>query len=200
MLAEGHAVLVQEAAQVVEDEVGGVGAEPVDLVEDDEGDLGVPGEGAEVALVEGGVGVLLGVHDPDDGVDQAEDPVDLVAVGGDGRVVVGQVHEDEALELGVTRAAREGPAAQPVGDGEPVEQSGGALGPAERDGRGGGGAAQAGLGDGDAGEGVEERGLAASGGSRDGDDGVPGGEPLAGGGLVQDAPGLGEGVALHARA
>ncbi len=58
--------------------------------------------------MEGGVGVLLGVDDPDDGVDEAEDPVDLVAVGGDGRVVVGQVDEDEALEFGVAGASREG--------------------------------------------------------------------------------------------
>lgn len=108
MLAERDAVLVEEAAQVVEDQVGGLRTEPVDLVEDDEGDLGVPGERPEVALVEGGVRVLLGVDDPDDGVDEAEDPVDLVAVGGDRRVVVGQVDEDESLEFGVGGAAREG--------------------------------------------------------------------------------------------
>lgn len=98
VLAEGDAVLVEEAAQVVEDLVGGVLREPVDLVEDDEGDLGVPGHRAQVPLVEEGVAVLLRVDDPDHGVHVGEDAVDLGAVLGGGRVVVGQVDEDQAVE------------------------------------------------------------------------------------------------------
>ncbi len=145
VLAEGHAVLVEEAAQVVEDLVGGVAGEPVDLVEDDEGDVGVAREGAQVALVESGVRVLLRVDDPDHGVHEGEDPVDLAAVCGDGGVVVGQVDEDESLEGLVAGAAGEGAAAQAAGDGQPVEEPGGAVGPGAGDGGSGGGPAQAGL-------------------------------------------------------
>ncbi|CAO0833430.1 hypothetical protein SMICM17S_10541 [Streptomyces microflavus] len=198
MLAERHAVLVQEPAKVVEHEVGGLAGQPVDLVEDDEGDLRVPGQGAQIALVQGGVGVLLRVDDPDHRVDQRQHPVHLVPVGCRGGVVVRQVDQDEPLER-LVEGGGSGvrPAAQPAGDREAVEQAGGPVGPAARDGLGGGGAAQPGVGDLRPGQGVEQGRLAAPGGPRDGDDRVPGGEPLPGGGLVQYASGLGEGVPVE---
>lgn len=144
VLAERDAVLVEEAAQIVEDEVGGLAGQPVGLVEDDEGDLRVSGERAQIALVERRVGVLLRVDDPDHRVDQGQDPVHLVAVFGGGRVVVGQIDQDEPLERLVEGGGPGvGPAPQPAGDGEPVQQSGGSVGPAARDGLGGGGLAAA---------------------------------------------------------
>ncbi|CAM5579400.1 hypothetical protein SGRI78S_06805 [Streptomyces griseus subsp. griseus] len=198
VLAERDAVLVEEAAQVVEDEVGRLAGQPVGLVEDDEGDLGVSGERAQVALVEGGVGVLLRVDDPDHRVDQRQHPVHLVAVLGGRRVVVGQVDQDEPLERLVERGGpRVRPAPQPPGDGEAVQQAGGPVGPAARDGLGGGGAAQSGVGDRGPGERVEQGRLPAAGGSGDGDDRVPRGEALPGGGLVQHASRLGEGVPVE---
>ncbi len=63
--------------------------QPVDLVEDDEGDLRVARHRPQIALVEHGVGVLLRVHDPDDGVDERQDAVHLLAVLHGRRVVVG---------------------------------------------------------------------------------------------------------------
>ncbi len=156
MLAERDAVLVEEAAQVVEDEVGRLAGQPVGLVEDDEGDLGVAGERAQIAFVEGGVGVLLRIDDPDHRVHQGQDPVHLCAVLGGGRVVVGQVDQDEPLQRlvgGGGPGVR--PAAQPAGDGQAVQQPGGPVGPAARDGLGGGGAAQSGVGDRGPGQRVE---------------------------------------------
>lgn len=66
------------------------------------------GERSQVALVEGGVGVLLRVDDPDDRVDQRQYAVDLVPVRDDGGVVVRQVDQDETLQFLVPVAAREG--------------------------------------------------------------------------------------------
>ncbi len=156
------------------------------------------GERAQIAFVEGGVGVLLRIDDPDHRVHQGQDPVHLCAVLGGGRVVVGQVDQDEPLQRlvgGGGPGVR--PAAQPAGDGQAVQQPGGPVGPAARDGLGGGGAAQSGVGDRGPGQRVEQGRLAAAGGARHGDDRVPGGEPLPGRRLVQDAARLGEGVAVE---
>ncbi len=130
MFAQRHAVLVEEPAQIVQDLVGGLAGQPVDLVEDHEGDLRVSGEGPQIALVQGGVGVLLRVHHPDHRVDERQHPVHLVAVSSRSRVVVGQVDQDEALErLVCRRAAGLGPAPEPSGDREPVQQPRGAVRP-----------------------------------------------------------------------
>lgn len=158
----------------------------------------MPGQRSQIAFVQGRVGVLLRVDDPDHRVDQGEHPVHLLPVARRRRVVVGQVHQDEPLERLVRgRAALHRPAPQSAGDGQPVEQPGGAVGPAAGDRGRGGRPAQSGVGDLDAGERVEEGGLPAAGGSRDGDDRVPGGEPLAGRRLVEHAPRLGEGVPVQ---
>lgn len=56
------------------------------------------GHRPQIALVEYGVGVLLRVDDPDDGVDQRQDAVHLFAVLHGGRVVVGQVDQDQSAQ------------------------------------------------------------------------------------------------------
>lgn len=137
VFAERHAVLVEQSAQIVEHLVGGVAGQPVHLVEHDEADLRVARQRAQVALVEHGVRVLLGVHDPHDRVHEREDPVGGVAVRDDRRVEVRQIDQDQALQVAVR--AVDGPSAQPAGDPEPVEQACGAVGPTARDGRPGGG-------------------------------------------------------------
>ncbi len=48
------------------------GPQPVDLVERDQHDAGVAGQRAQVALVHGGIGVLLRVQHPDQQVDQLD--------------------------------------------------------------------------------------------------------------------------------
>lgn len=159
----------------------------------------MPGQRSQIALVEGRVGVLLGVDDPDHRVDQRQHPVHLVPVAGRRRVVVGQVDEDEALErrVGLGAAARLRPAPQPSRDREPVQEPGGPVGPAAGDRRRGRRPPQPGVGDLCAREGVEQGGLPAAGRPCDGDDGVPGGETLTGRGLVEHPAGLGEGLAVQ---
>ncbi len=146
VLAEGDAVVVEEPAQVVQYEVGGLPGQPVHLVQDDEGHLRVPGERPQVALVQHGVGILLRIHHPHHGVDQRQHPVHVVPVCADRRVQVGQVDEDHPAQRLRLRGLA-GPAPQPPGDLQPVEQSGGSVRPAARDGSGGGRAAQPHLGD-----------------------------------------------------
>ncbi len=135
VLAERDAVLVQQPPQVVQDEVDGLAGQPVHLVQDDERHLGVPGQRAQVPLVQHRVGVLLRVHHPHHRVDQGEHPVHVLAVGAHRGVQVRQVHQDQpAQRLGLGGLAR--PAPQPPGDLQPVQQPGRAVGPAARDGRG----------------------------------------------------------------
>ncbi len=163
----------------------GLAGQPVHLVEDDEGDLGVSRHGPQIALMEDGVRVLLRVDDPDDRVDERQDPVDLFAVLHGRRIVVGQVHQDEPAQLCLSFRALEGAPAQPSGDAEPVDERGRAVAPAARDGRRGGRPAYAGFRNGHSGEHVEELGLAAAGRARDGDDGVLPGQPAPRHRLVQ---------------
>ncbi len=197
VLAERDPVLVEQPPQVVEDLVGGLPGQPVDLVEDDEGDLRVSRHGPQIALVQHGVGVLLRVDDPDDGVDERQDAVHLFAVL-DGRgVVVGQVDQDEPAQLRLGLRALQRAPSQPPRDAEPVDEARRAVAPTARDGRGGGRPAYPGLRNGHSGERVEELRLAAAGGARDGDDGVLSGEPAPRGGLVEDLARLGERPAVE---
>jgi hypothetical protein len=76
----------------------------VDLVEHDEHRRGVAGERAQVALVQRRVGVLLGIGDPHQEVDEADEPVDLEPVRDLDRVEVREVEQDQA----VGRTGREG--------------------------------------------------------------------------------------------
>ncbi len=146
VFAECDAVLVEEPAQVVQNEVGGLAGQPVHLVQHDEGHLRVPGQRPQVALVQHRVRVFLRVHHPHHGVDQCQDAVHVVPVRADRRVEVRQVDEDHpAQRLGLRGLA--GPAPQPPRDLQPVQQSGGPVRPAARDGRRGGRATQPGLGD-----------------------------------------------------
>jgi hypothetical protein len=48
--------------------------------------------------VQGGVGVLLRVHHPDDDVDQPQQAVHLLAVIGGGGIVVGQIDQHQPVE------------------------------------------------------------------------------------------------------
>jgi hypothetical protein len=106
--------------------------------------------------VPGGVGVLLRVDDPDEQVDEVEQPFDLEAMRGLDGVEVRQVQEHQARELAVTDRV-------PPRDPEPVEQRSPSPAPhGGRRSRGGRAAAARGreLG---AGERVEERRLPRSG-------------------------------------
>ncbi len=71
---------VQQPAQVGQDLRQFGGGQPVGLVEHDDGDVAVPVELAQVAVVHHPVGVLLRVDHPDDQVDQGQQPVDLQPV------------------------------------------------------------------------------------------------------------------------
>lgn len=107
VLPEGDAVLVQESPQIVEDLIGGLPGQPVDLVEDHEHDLRVGRHRPQVALVEDGVGVLLRVDDPDDRVDERQDAVHVLAVLYGRRVVVGQVDQDQPVQPGLRVPGRQ---------------------------------------------------------------------------------------------
>lgn len=139
VLPEGDAVLVEQPPQIVEHLFGGLPGKPVHLVEDEEHDLRVARHGPQIALVQDGVGVLLRIDDPDDGVDERQDAVDLLTVLHGRRVVVGEVHQNEAAQLRVAVGALDGASAQPPGDAEPVDERRGAVAPTARDGCGGGG-------------------------------------------------------------
>ena len=96
--SNGQPVRGEDARQVVERRRPMLRRDGVDLVEHHQGHAGVAGEAAQVAVVERGVGVLLGIHDPHEHVDDPHEAVDLLAVGGVRRVVVGEVEEDEAVQ------------------------------------------------------------------------------------------------------
>ena len=88
----------QQAAQVGQAPLAGRGREAVDLVEHDDRHGGVPGQGDEVAVVQGGVGVLLRVEHPDEQVDALHQPVRLEPVRDLHGVDVRQVEEHQPLE------------------------------------------------------------------------------------------------------
>ncbi len=100
----GEPVGREQAAQVGATGVELPGGEPVGLVQRHQQHALVPGQGLEVPLVDGPVGVLLRIEDPDDDVGDADHPVDLTAMGGGGGVVIRQVEEHEAVEAGVAGA------------------------------------------------------------------------------------------------
>lgn len=98
VLADRESVLVEQPSQVVEDQVRRVPRQPVDLIEHQHGHIGVPGQGAQIALVQCRVGVLLRVQHPDDDVHQPQQAVHLLAVTGGGGVVVGEVDQYQPVE------------------------------------------------------------------------------------------------------
>lgn len=160
----------------------------------------MPGQGPQIALVEDGVGVLLRVDDPDDGIHQRQDPVDLFAVLHGRRVMVGQIHEDEAAQLRLRLRALQRPPPQPSRNPQPVDEARRSVAPTARDRRGRGGPADARLRDRHPRERVEQRRLATAGGARDGDDRVLPREPAPRRRLVQHPPRLREGLAVQPRA
>nr|MCF0102305.1 hypothetical protein [Streptomyces sp. MH191] len=153
--------------------------------------------GPQIALVQDGVGVLLRIDHPDDGVDEGEDPVDLLAVFHGRRIVVGQVHQDQPAQLGVAVGPLDGTSAQSSGNAQPVDERRRAVAPTAHERRGGGGAAHPGLRDRDPGERVEQRRLATAGRPGQGDDRVLPGEPAARRRLLQDPARLGQRAAVQ---
>jgi hypothetical protein len=117
-----QAVGAQQPLQVGSARVHGAIGERVGLVEHDLHHAGMAGHGLQVAVVPGGVGVLLGVDDPDQQVRQLEHPLDLDAMRAVDRVEVRQVEEHQALR----RAAVAVMAARDL---EPVQQRIGDLAP-----------------------------------------------------------------------
>ncbi len=92
----------------------------------------VAGQGPQVALVHGRVGVLLRVEHPHQQVGHLHQPVDLDVVGDLGGVVVGQVEQDQPVErpvapLGVQQAVASH--LVPGRDAEPAPAARGALSP-----------------------------------------------------------------------
>ncbi len=204
-------VLVEQPADVLEHRGAPVGGHGVDVVEHDHRDVGVAGQWREVAVVDGRVGVLLGVEHPHEQVGELDDPVDLEVMRDLGGVVVGQVEQDHTVHV-VVRAGPGDEAGRvehrvarglvPRGDAEPLEQLLGALTPPYAGGGpGGGGAAYAHRRQLQPGQRVERRRLARAGGAGDRDHGVVGREPqparrplddlarLVDGLVVQAAPG-----------
>ena len=100
----GEAVGLEQAAYVREHALAAVLGHGVDVVEHDHHDVAVRVEGREVAVVDGGVGVLLRIEDPHQHVGELDQPVDLEVVRDLGRVVVGQVEQHDALQLRVLAA------------------------------------------------------------------------------------------------
>ena len=101
---------VEQSADVVEHRLAPVVGHLVDVVEHDHHHRPVRGHRGEIAVVHRGVGVLLRVEYPDHQVGELDQAVDLEVVGHLGRVVVGQVEQDDALErlvLGLPRSSRE---------------------------------------------------------------------------------------------
>ncbi|MCP9949685.1 hypothetical protein LUX33_15625 [Actinomadura madurae] len=190
----GETLGLQEAAQIGDAVVDLVRGEPVDLVEDDQRDAGVPGERHDVVAVQRRVRVLLRVDHPDEQVGDRDEPVDLGAVHRLDGVVVGQVDEDEALQAGVGALQVEGAGAGvpvPLVDVEPVEQRAGAVqAPDARVGLRRHRAAHPGRRQLQPADGVEQGGLAASGAAREGDDGVLAGEPQPLAGPLQQRVGV----------
>ena len=135
----GEAVRVEQPADVGEHRLAPRLRHGVDVVEHDQHHVLVAGQRREVAVVDRGVGVLLRVEHPHQQVGELDQPVDLEVVGDLGRVVVGQVEQDDALEVAGPRAAgvehRVADDPVPRRDAEPVEQLVGAVGPPHAGGR-----------------------------------------------------------------
>ncbi len=190
VLAEREPVLVQQPPQVVQHLVRGVRRQPVHLVEDDEHHLRVARQRPQIALVQHGVRVLLRVHHPDHRVHQPEQPVHLLPVAHRGRVVVGQVQQDEPAQRRVVRAHRL--AAGPGRDAEPLQHPVRAVRPRAGDGHRGRRPTHPGLRELRPREGVEQRRLPAARGSREGHHRQVERVPVPGRGLLQHPTRLGE--------
>ena len=113
--------------------------QPVHLVEDDEGDLRVPGQRPQIALVQHGVRVLLRVDHPDHRVDErqhAGPPARGARTAAESWS--GRSTRTSPRSAPAPSALCSGRAPQPARDAEPVEEARRAVGPAAGDGRGGG--------------------------------------------------------------
>ena len=75
-----HPVAVHEAHEVGAALLHLVVGEPVALVQHDHGDRLVRGQRRDVVVVEASIGILLGVGDPDEQVDELEHPFGLEAM------------------------------------------------------------------------------------------------------------------------
>ena len=94
-----QAVLGQEARHVVAPGSDLRRRQEIRLVERDRHRSGVRAERAEVAIVQGGVGVLLRLDDPQDEIRERNDAIDFVAVVALDGVEVGEVEQHQASEL-----------------------------------------------------------------------------------------------------
>ena len=92
-------LVVEDAPDVAEGTCALLVRDAVDLVEHDQGDVLERGHRADVAVVDGGVGVLLRVEHPHQDVGVVDQAVHLEVVLDLGGVVVGQVEQHEAVEL-----------------------------------------------------------------------------------------------------
>jgi hypothetical protein len=190
----GHAVETVEREQpldVLDHPLATLTWHLVDVVEDHDHDVLVRGHRLEEVLVHRLVGVLLRVQHPDHQVRQHDQPLHLEVVAELGRVVVGEVEQDQALEVTrVTTGVEHGVARGlvPQRDAHPLEQVLGTLraapdagaGPRRRR------ASYADRGQVETGQRVERRGLAGAGGPGDRDHGVLRGEPQPGAGPLHD--------------
>jgi len=182
----GQALALEDVLEVGDGDLEVGLAQPVGLVQHHDRGVLVRRERLEVARVDRGVRVLLRVEDPHEQVGVLRDVVDQLLVGLHDRVVVGQVEQHEALEGVVLRRVEDAAPGDLVaaGHADPVEQLGGSGRPpraGER--RCGRGAQVADLGQLEAGEPVEQRGLARAGGPGQHHDGVLGGQLEALGGV-----------------
>ena len=136
----------------------------VDLVEHHDGDVVVAGEPAQVLLVHQGVGVLLRIEHPHHQVDPLDEVVDMGAVRRLGGIVVGQVDQHQVSQRLGTAVGD-----MPAGDPQPLQQGDGLRGllPDRRQRLGCGGPQHPRLGHLFAHDGVEQRALAGTGGSRE---------------------------------
>jgi hypothetical protein len=185
-----EAVLRQQTSDVGQQPVAAVRGHLVHVVEHDQHHVAVARQRFEEAVVDGGVGVLLGVQDPHHQIGQPDESFDLEVVADLRRVVVGQVEEHEPLQV-----VASGPGVEHgvAGDlvtrrySQPLQQVIGARrAPDARGGPGRGGSAHA---DGrqiEPGEPVEGGGLAGAGGAGQRDHGVLGGEPQPRRGALDD--------------
>ena len=175
-----------------------LGLQPIGLVEHEDRHCLVAGQVGHVAAMRGGVGVLLRVEHPHDEVGDLDQPVGLgVGQRPDG-VVVGQVEQDQSVELALALVQGTGPgeAVAPL-DLQPVEQRARALqapdaGVSTRRGR----AAHTCRRQLQPGDRVEQRRLTASRASGERDHGVVGGELEPVTGAQQQLPRVGEKLGL----
>ena len=112
----GQPIVGQQPAKVARTRVHVGRRQPVGLVERKHHHFPVRGQRPQIRVVQHCVGVLLWVEDPDEGVDEAHQPVHLGPVGQLGGVVVGQVEQHQAAQLGGGRrvAVLSCPDLQPV--------------------------------------------------------------------------------------